>query len=138
MLRSLLYQVLKQDETFFVHFQRRYRESNTGAAWSLENLKAILRACKKHPLQRTLYFIVDAIDESHFDQRHEIVKFLLDISGVLENDAGCVIKLIISSRPINEFQDQHYTGRRIVLQNYTEGDISKYMHFCLEQPEFAN
>ncbi|KAF8542081.1 hypothetical protein BDD12DRAFT_803176 [Trichophaea hybrida] len=136
MLRSLLYEILKADESFFIHFQQAYREVRgsefdlpLAETWSLETLKDVLRACTKHPLKRRIFLIVDAIDESDNDGRVDIVQFLSNLSFFAKKD--CVLKVFLASRPIAEF-DQDFT-HRILLQEKNRKDIESYTHASLQK-----
>jgi Cdc6-like AAA superfamily ATPase len=76
MLRSILYDVLRQNETFFFHFQTLYRKTLPSGVWPYDSLRKILLSFKMHPAKERLYLIVDAVDESDDDDRHDIIELL--------------------------------------------------------------
>src|SRR6266852_5472806 len=79
MLRSVLYDVLDQDETFFFHFQKCYRQAARAGRtfqWPYSSLKDILLCLRDHPVEVRLYFIVDAVDESEDRDKLEVVQLL--------------------------------------------------------------
>ncbi|KAA8893846.1 hypothetical protein FN846DRAFT_1002878 [Sphaerosporella brunnea] len=132
MLQSLLYDILKEDESFFIHFQQAYRDLKganydwrTSETWPYGTLKNTLHACRTHPLKRRLFLIVDAMDESDNADRADIIHFLWDLSVPTEKE--CVIKVFLASRPINE-QDPTSEGHRIPLQAENRNDIENYTH----------
>lgn len=142
MLQSLLYHILKADETFFIHFQQDYRNLRdaeldwwTGTTWPYETLKNILQSCSAHPLKRRLLLIVDAMDESDNVDRAKIVQLLWDLS--VAADKECVVKVFLASRPIGEFHPQ-FTRKcnRIQLQIENTDDIRKYTHGILNNEAF--
>ena len=149
MLQCLLYDILKADESYFIHFQQEYRDlvgaeldlstAETGSrlsrTWSYETLKNILLACRTHPLQRRLFLIVDAMDESDNDDRADIVQFLRGLSVSVGKE--CVIKVFLASRPINAFHRDLAIGcHRISLQERNTQDIECYTDVFLQDPVF--
>ena len=150
MLQSLLYDILKADESFFIHFQQPYRNhggadrdlrtAGTGTSgpsrtWPYETLKTILRACRTHPLKRKLVLIVDAMDESDSADRADIVQFLWDLS--VSADKDCVVKVFLASRPLNEFhRDLSSRCKRVLLQERNRKDIEYYTDAFLQDPVF--
>ena len=141
MLQFLLNEILKKDESFFMHFQQEYRNlGSPSKAWGYENLKAVLRTCLKHPLKRSFFFIIDAMDESDDCDRVDIVNFLLEISTPTKpTGKRCVVKVFLASRPIN---DTHHVNipadQRIRLQEKNREDIEKYTHHLLKKPIFIS
>ncbi|KAI5843126.1 hypothetical protein DFP73DRAFT_467841, partial [Morchella snyderi] len=138
MLKAVLYQLLKEDQTFFIHFQFFYRR-NGGIGWSCKEMKDILRACKWHPRRRNIYLIIDAMDESICTDRADIVRFLHELSAPKCSVAvtGCIIKVFLASRPINEFQLSRRPWRReLLLQEINRADIETYTRSLLDDEEF--
>ncbi|KAF8531181.1 hypothetical protein BDD12DRAFT_767460, partial [Trichophaea hybrida] len=100
MLRSILYDVLNQNETFFFHFQLHLRKAiqpGKRFQWPYNSLKEILLSFRSHPAEERLYFIIDAMDESGVDDRRTIIKLLRDLCNTKE---PCVVKVFLASRPI--------------------------------------
>lgn len=128
MLRSLLYDILSADESFFVHFQEAFRRcGSVTISWPYKLLKDILVACGKHPLKRTVYLIVDALDESVETDRRNIVRLLQELSD--SKHSRCVVKIFLASRPINELHHELMDTnslKRIRLQEKNREDIERY------------
>ena len=85
MLQYLLNEILKKDESFFMHFQQEFR--NLGSppkAWEYEKLKRVLGACLDHPLERSIFLIIDAMDEPDDRDRADIDNFLQEVSTPVE------------------------------------------------------
>ena len=145
MLRHLLHQILKKDESLFMHFQEEYRNlrgpdvDQPPKAWECGKLKGVLRACLKHPLKRSFFLIIDAINESDVSDRADIVNFLRELS--MPADANqCAVKVFLASRPINEIHriiipDVH---QRIRLQEKNIRDIEEYTYHLLKKPIFSH
>lgn len=126
MLRSLLYDILVADESFFIHFQTAFRRGGgRNISWPYEDLKDILLACTNHPLKRKLFLIIDAMDESHEKDRRDIVFLMQTISNA--SNTECVVKIFLASRPINDLHYDHLViYNRILLQEKNTEDIEKY------------
>ena len=135
MLQCLLYDILKEDESFFMHFQQAYRDLEASSGWEYAALKAMLKSCLNHPLKRSIFLIIDAMDESNEKDRSDIVEFLWELS----NPAGkrCVIKVFLASRPINEiYHGSISIDQRIRLQDNNREDIERYTQFILRKLVF--
>ena len=144
MLRYLLHEILKKDESFFVHFQQEYRNltdpeaDQPPKAWEYGRLKAVLRACLEHPQKRTFFLIVDAMDESNDGDRADIVDFLREVSSS-EKPTGCVVKVLLASRPINEIRHSSIpVTQRIRLQERNGEDIKEYTYQLVKTEVFSS
>ena len=136
MLQYLLYEILDKDESFFMHFQQEYRNLSGPKAWEYGKLKGVLRACLKHPLERSIFLVVDAMDESDDCEKEDIVRFLRDLS--MPTNKGCIVKVFLASRPINEIHHVSIPVRqRIMLQEKSGGDIERYTRHLLKKPQFS-
>ncbi|KAF8535309.1 hypothetical protein BDD12DRAFT_670642, partial [Trichophaea hybrida] len=124
MLRSILYDVLNQNETFFFHFQPHFRAVgahqpiNVGVLYNA--LKAVLLSFKHHPAAENLYIIVDALDESDEQDRRDVMQLL---HRLCSSNTTCTVKVFLSSRPISQLHKKCHTIR---LQDHTEIDILKF------------
>jgi hypothetical protein len=138
MLRSLLYDILKADESFFVHFQSEYRHllksgGNT-VTWDYGSLSDILMRCSEHPLKANLILIVDAMDESDVDDRQDIVQRLCNLGA--PKNRNCVVKIFLASRPLTGLpKDFDLRCHRIRLQEKNKKDIEIYTNAFLEDLE---
>ncbi|KAF8243678.1 hypothetical protein K440DRAFT_560993, partial [Wilcoxina mikolae CBS 423.85] len=126
MLRSILYSILKQDESAFYHFQlefRKYRPSNR-SNWPYDSLKTILSSFSNHPSVKPLYLILDAMEESNEHDRRTIIELICKLCSA-EN--LCNIKVFLASRPIaelkNRIQEHHHV---IIMQDQNKKDISRF------------
>jgi energy-coupling factor transporter ATP-binding protein EcfA2 len=132
MLRSILYDVLYQDESFLYHFQQEHRKYRT---WlrerhinldklHYESLKRILRSIGCHQRKERLYFVIDAVDESTNEDRRNILRLLLELCS----GDSCIVKVFVASRPVAELE--HLVGGTpiIGMQDVNRSDIQRYVH----------
>lgn len=136
MLQSL-YGILKANESFFVHFQRKYRQmklkqlDDGTVEWEYGTLKEILLSCRNHHLESKLFLVVDAMDESDHEDRIGIFRLLRDMSALTNNQG--VIKVFLTSRPITELPMDF--PKPILLQEKNKDDIMTYTESCLADPD---
>ncbi|KAF8245707.1 hypothetical protein K440DRAFT_603411 [Wilcoxina mikolae CBS 423.85] len=131
MLRSILYDVLHQNETFFFHFQSLYRKMLQHGAWSYDSLKKIFLSFKEHPVKERLYLIIDAIDESDTTDRCDIIQLLHQICTTKKL---CIVKVFIASRPIPWLSHRVSDIKNIIrLQDENEPDILKFTESFLDE-----
>jgi ABC-type hemin transport system ATPase subunit len=124
MLRSILYTILEQDDSFFFHFQGDFRQlrRRRSSEWPYDSLKRVLSSLGDHPVSKRLYLILDAIDESDENDRREITKFLCQLCS---REESCVIKIFLASRPVaglDSLRNHHV----IILQEENKHDISRF------------
>jgi energy-coupling factor transporter ATP-binding protein EcfA2 len=146
MLKSVLHDILRADESFFIHFQQAYRKlydpesTQPSGNWPRKDLEKILCACiEKHPLtrKRKLFLIVDALDESDNDDRRAVVELLWSLSDPAISNDNCVAKILLATRPINELdQDLILRCGKILLQQHNQEDINIYTQQLLREPQF--
>ena len=110
MLRSIIYDILSQRETFFFHFQLEYRKFQALlrkrghadlAQWHYESLKKVLLSLQDHPKTEWLYLTIDTMDESSDKDRRDILKLLFNLCS---NSKHCILKVFIASRPVAELE----------------------------------
>ncbi|KAF8533261.1 hypothetical protein BDD12DRAFT_762107, partial [Trichophaea hybrida] len=126
MLRSVLYSILKQDETCFSLFQSKFREfrSSNDSKWPYTSLQHILSSLASHPFTKRLYLIIDAMDESEENDRREIIELLCRLCA---ESQSCIIKIFLASRPVPQFNHVAEKGHHVIrLQDENEKDISKF------------
>jgi hypothetical protein len=127
MLRSILYDILHQNETFFFHFQSLYRKTLPRGTWTYDSLKEILLSLKSHPANERLYLVVDAVDESDGNDRHDVIQLLRQLCRNDSNESWpCVVKVFVASRPIVELSHRTEETKVIKLQNENNADILKF------------
>ena len=124
MLRSVLYDILDQNEEFFFHFQRYHRERG-GNPWSSSSLKKILLSiAENHTVDERLYLIVDAMDESVDGDRGSIIELL---EKMCATRGPCVVKVFVASRPITELYRFRAKNRKTIrLEEVNAPDILRY------------
>ncbi|UPL00291.1 hypothetical protein LCI18_011225 [Fusarium solani-melongenae] len=122
MLRSILYAILDQDEAFFYHYfqceyRRQLRKSGGGGLlrWDSSSLKSLLSSLRDHTVAERLYLIIDAVDESDYNDRREILDFR---------------PVATLERRISEFHSF------IRLQDETQLDILNFANAFLQRVEF--
>ena len=130
MLRSILHDVLHQNETFFFHFQSLYRKTQHGTLeWNYDSLKRILLSFKEHPAMERLYIIVDAMDESDDNDRRDIIHLLYQLC---ETKKLCIVKVFLASRPIAGLSQGLTEIKNIIkLQDENKPDILKFVESFL-------
>ena len=140
MLRSLLFQILKQDVRLFKLFQQTYRTNRNKSAekyrkarndaeeedwWSFEHLLPIFETLiRLNSFPRRLYLFIDAMDESENDPaRTRILSLIKDVCH-----AGLkriIVKVIIATRPDGEIVGSVEGRHKIILQDENATDIDK-------------
>ena len=151
MLRSLLFQILKQDVRLFKLFQQTYRanrytptehrncsdHTKEEDSWSFKHLLAIFeKLINLKPFPRQLYLFIDAMDESEDDpDRTNILSLINDVCHARdamdesEDDPDriepIVVKVIIASRPDGDIVGNVKEHNKIILQDENETDIEK-------------
>ncbi|KAL3487304.1 ankyrin repeat-containing domain protein [Aspergillus germanicus] len=133
MLRSILFDILAQDEFFFYHqFQINYRQYKALAArngvvpmdWPYELLKDTLASLQTYAHSSRYYLIIDAIDESDEDDRRDILNFLFDICA---NTKQCTVKAVVASRPVGQLEIRRSQFHGFIrLQDETQNDILNF------------
>ncbi|KAJ6021521.1 hypothetical protein N7540_007025 [Penicillium herquei] len=141
LLRSLLFQILEKKPNIITEVidEKRWSSAQISsinlANWTNPELLSSLQACvlglqKIHT--RVLLF-VDGLDE--FECTDQMREELIQILEALA-DAGNV-KIFVSSRPWNIFQDSFHDFPKIRLENLTRGDINSYVRAkFLKNPRF--
>jgi hypothetical protein len=125
MLRSILYDVLHENENFFFHFQSLYRKTIPRGTWPYDSLKNILLSFKKHPTVERLYLIIDAMDESDDKDRRDIITLLRQLCG--NEHSTCVVKIFVASRPITGLNHNVAEIEHIIKMQDENGlDILKF------------
>ncbi|KAI9771315.1 MAG: hypothetical protein M1840_002285 [Geoglossum simile] len=145
MLRSILYDILYQNEFFFYHFQfeyRRYwvslRERGHGdlTKWPYELLKRTLSSIGDHLQAERLYLIIDAVDESDDEDRRDILRLLFDLCS---KQKRCIVKVFVASRPVVQLEHQIAKFHNIIrLQDETKQDISSFTQSFLRPLLFTD
>ena len=101
MLRSILYDLLDQDEAFFYYcFQNEYRvqrRCKLHVDWDYASLKKVLKSLRDYSTTKRLYLIIDAVDESEDYDRRDILNLLFKLCS---ETAYYIIKVFIASRPV--------------------------------------
>jgi len=126
MLRTVLYSILKQDESAFFHFQQKFRDFRHAnrSEWPYETLKNVLSSFANHPSTKPLYLTLDAMDESKEDDRRSIIKLICELCS---DKNPCNIKVFLASRPVAELkhriQESHHV---IIMQDENKHDISRF------------
>ena len=138
MLRSILYDILSQNEEFFFHFQSSYRQAAHGGAnaeWSYTRLQGILLSlARDHPVSEHLYLIVDAMDESDDGKRIDVINFLHELCAT---KGRCVVKIFVASRPVPGLSGHSARNKIIRLQDVNYSDILKFAESFLDCPELG-
>jgi ankyrin repeat domain-containing protein 50 len=140
MLRSILYDILNQNEFFFYHhFQSEYRNYQAalrerghsgGVDWHYESFKRALSSLWDYSLAERFYLIIDAVDESNDNDRRDILKLLFDLCSKSKN---CIVKVFIASRPVGQLELRRSKFHNFIrLQDETKSDISSFAYSFLD------
>ncbi|KAF8242574.1 hypothetical protein K440DRAFT_565065, partial [Wilcoxina mikolae CBS 423.85] len=132
MLRSILYDVLHQEESFFYHFQPEYRQYQKHGCreWSYESLKKILASFRDHPRVERLNLIIDAVDESDQTDRLNVIRLLF---ALCSGQNALIVKVFIASRPVAEIEHLVKKAHNFMkLEEENESDIIKLTHATLQ------
>jgi len=128
MFRSILYDILKHDETFFYHrFQTEYRgQRRCGVPfnWDYASLKTVLKSIQDHSAAKRLYLIIDAVDESEDNDRRDVLDLLFELCAGTKH---YILKVFVASRPVGKLEvcrSKLYGFIR--LQDETKLDISSF------------
>jgi hypothetical protein len=144
MLRSILYGILDQNESFFFHFQPHHRQycklqedgSEDLSTWHYESLKKVLLAIGDHPRAERLYLIIDAVDESTDKDRRDMLELLFKLC----TKNSCTVKVFVASRPVVELDNYSaaYSSSRgvIRMQDMNMSDIRNFVDSFLPKIDF--
>jgi ankyrin repeat protein len=140
MLRSLLYQILKQEARFYPAYRtvfRDIRNSSEGAIdWSYANLRSVFASLAELRLRkdtdmfsRDILLIIDAMDESEAGIHQTDV---LSLIHKLCSHSPNAIQAIVSSRPAPKITSSFRHCRTITLQDENGSDIKKIIEHSLD------
>lgn len=133
MLRSILYDILYQDQAFFYHLQAEYRlqpRRGLSVDWDYEALKRILTSLCDYSLRRPLYLLIDAMDESEQDDRRNILQILFQLCAEMRYG---IVKVFIASRPVEQLDVRQKNINNIIqLHVETVSDISRFARSMLD------
>lgn len=149
LLRSLLYEIFRKvpdlisktvhkDQILF-DLGDDFDPYGEGRAWSMSELGQVVDRLVAHQgIPKRFCFFIDGLDE--YDGDHQQV---INILGRLASSEN--VKICVSSRPWNAFQDAYGAGNqdwKLSLQDLTKGDIRRYTQSMLEEhpnwPEYSS
>jgi hypothetical protein len=102
MLRSIVYQLIKQDDTLFEEFLIRFRDKQQVSRhgeweWRLPELKSFLASNIIHERSRPVVLLVDALDECNGVDMQHVVEFLESLSSNATR-CGTTLRICLSRR----------------------------------------
>jgi len=103
--------------------------------WDYESLKTVLKSLWDHSLAERLYLIIDAVDESDYNDRRDILELLF---GLCSETKYCVVKVFVASRPVVLLERNISKYHFIRLQDQTKSDISNFACSFLRRLEFTD
>lgn len=126
LLQSLLYQILKNDQTL-IHqvFPDLWHEIDVSKRLRLSPVsfkdvkRAFVKAIEASAVRQCFCFFVDGIDE--FDEDH------VHVADLLLSLAAPNLKFVLSSRPVDACLDRFDGCPKLRLQDLTAGDIQIYI-----------
>ncbi|KAF2156672.1 hypothetical protein K461DRAFT_2148 [Myriangium duriaei CBS 260.36] len=130
MMRSVVYQLWKQNSNLFPLLRPQYRglkqrsssKMEQGISWSHGDLKAALALLHKIEFHLEVFIVIDGLDESDDAGLSDMLQLLASLSN---ETSSCIIKILISSRPETTIRHQLAHGRHIILQDFNHVDISR-------------
>lgn len=130
MLRSLVYQIWKQNERLFTLIRDQYRllKKQSGVneeqqvVWKYDDLKNVLQSLHEIEFPLHIFIIVDGMDESEYGGLNEMLFLLLELS---ERSSQCIFKILVACRPDTGINERLSQARHIVLQKENAEDIRK-------------
>ena len=128
MFRSILYDILKHDETFFYHhFQTEYRGQRRHRVpfnWDYASLKTVLESIQDHSVAKRLYLIIDAVDESEDNDGRDVLDLLFKLCARTKH---YIVKIFVASRPVGQLEVRRSQFHNFIrLQDETKSDISSF------------
>ncbi|XEU94786.1 hypothetical protein FSHL1_000070 [Fusarium sambucinum] len=142
MLRSIVYQIWKQNSKLFPLLRNRYRglQKNMGdarehkALWSYDDLKQALNSLHQIDFDLKVVIVVDGMDESDNDRRSDVLQFLPSLAV---KNSRCIVRVLIASRPDNDinFRLEKAYSHYIELQQVNKVDIEFVVDSWIEKME---
>jgi hypothetical protein len=140
MLRSIVYQIWKENSRLFPLLRDRYRELKRSSdarekqpLWSYDELKSALQSLHRIEFDLNLFIVVDGMDESDNDKRADVLNFLPSLAVL---DTSCITKIFIASRPEIDIGSQLLkVPHHIKLQEVNEKDIIMVVERWIERME---
>jgi ankyrin repeat protein len=131
MLRSIIYQLIKQDDNLFEQFLTISREkqhlSQEGRwEWRLQELKALLASAIKQGTSRPLLLLVDALDECDDVDKQQVVEFLESLSNNATH-CGAILRICLSKRHHPPLRIQRCLELTVEDNQYHVEDIATYV-----------
>lgn len=142
MLRGVLYHLLDQNDTFFLHYQKAFRESK--GQWTYAYLKVVLESLASHPVPTRIYFVLDALDESQVTDRRDILETFYELCTSCTRPRNgspnhVVVKVFLSSRPVSELACIGASNfHQIELQEFSKDAIANYTDSFLQKLDFPD
>ena len=136
MLRSLVCQLLDQDEQSYRRFLPVFREKNRRHQkweWRESELKEFLLSEMQVRQRRPLVILVDALDECSDSQVREAVKFL-ELLSITSLAHGLDVSIGLSSRHYPHITMAKYQELVVESMDEHNDDIATYVHDNLTQP----
>ncbi|KAF8545021.1 hypothetical protein BDD12DRAFT_933191, partial [Trichophaea hybrida] len=141
MLRSILHDILFQNEYFF-HFQEAYRNMRaqrddgglgpSGCIWHYKALKEVLLSLGNYPIVERIYLVIDAVDESDEEDRREVIQLLFNLCPKDHS----IIKVFVASLPVVKLECHIKNFGVIRMQDVNEADIRSFTHSFLSTTDF--
>lgn len=121
MLRSIAYQIFRQNDRLFALIRDRFRKiKSERLLWSYHDLKSILQSLHDVPFEMRVFIAVDGLDESDNALRIDVLEFL---SKLPASKSQCIVKVLIASRPEIDIRPWINRVRHISLEKKNHGDI---------------
>ncbi|KAM0231727.1 hypothetical protein ACHAPO_008307 [Fusarium lateritium] len=145
MIRSIVYQIWKQNSKLFPLLRDRYQQLQKNVSdardqkdlWSYDDLKQALNSLHQIDFNLKVVIVVDGMDESDNDRRADVLEFLPHLASKYSR---CIFKVLIASRPENDINPRlvKACSHHIKLQQVNEVDIKFVVDSWIEHMEFEH
>ncbi|KAK8038561.1 hypothetical protein PG993_006972 [Apiospora rasikravindrae] len=131
MLRSIVYQLLQDDdglyERFVPSFREKQRTSREGDwQWRPSELQGFIRSVVQQPRSQPLLLLVDALDECDESEVRDVVEFLESLSVDASRDSG-PLQICLSSRHYPSIRMKRALELTVEKSLDHQNDIAKYI-----------
>ena len=105
-LRSVIWQLLRQRYTLFEHIQSYYKEQKSGLFLNFHALWRILKSMLRDYRAGEIFVLVDAVDECEPSMRNDLLRSIEELFGSWQTGRTGRFKFLITYRPnISDIED---------------------------------
>ncbi|KAL8664663.1 MAG: hypothetical protein Q9168_007862 [Polycauliona sp. 1 TL-2023] len=133
LLQTLLYHILRQCPTLVSKLcsESLYNDDLQELEWSHVEMFGLLQDLSRQTLDTSRFcFFIDGLDEFEGDHS-EVIQLVNKLASAVD------IKIVVSSRPWNVFEDAYGVnhGQKLILQDLTRNDITRFVKENLQEDQ---